>query len=399
MAHGRPAGTRGTRGLAITVGTLLVAGSSGCAEPPSDVGTDAAGQDTLIVSSAVACADCTIEVTHVARLGAVEDSVGPGDYVWGTRDTRGNFFVGPAVGGGSVLRYGADGRLDGLIGRAGEGPGEFRLVGAMVVGVGDSLHVFDRGWSNRSTFAPSGEYVSSTPLIPMGVDHLAYFSDGTMVVAGSSQTSSLVGYPAVVLRPDGQWQRPIGAVSPLVGTGQSTRDDSRSMGPGRDRTIWLAHFNRYRLEQWDLEGRLIRVLDRDAEWFQPWPGTAQLGSGLYEPPRPSLREVWQDDDGVVWTVTFVADAEWQPREDPGATAPGAEGGGVPEMDERDQIYDAIIEAIEPTTGSLLASTRVPYYLPRLAVPGLLIGRSGDGTGMVFVDFYEPRLLGRTNEGR
>lgn len=355
---------------------------------------DARGQDTLRVAGPSACEECRIEVTRLSRLGALQDSTGPANYVWVAENSSGSFYVSPAIGYDGFLRYSQDGRLAEKLGRRGEGPGEFSVAGAIAVGAGDTIYVFDRMSRRLIVLAANGAFVRETR-VWVQVDGIAWVAGGAMVVAGASSDPEMIGLPAHLINPMGIVVRSFGARDPVVDPRQ-TYGDVRSVGPGDDTHVWLAHLNRYQIERWRTTGEEDLVLVRDVGWFQAWASDALLGNPAYDRPRPTLRQVWQDEEGVLWAVSQVAASDW--------TARGKRPTGNPPMPSPDELplyYDAIIEAIDPEAGRVLATLRVPHvFFQRRGGGGggLVVGRSGDQTGLVYVDVWNVTLERREGGG-
>ena len=67
-------------------------------------------------------------------------------------------------GTGTIRMFGADGSLLWSAGRAGDGPGEYRLIEDVGVGPGDSIWVFDFGLRRFTILTFDGEAVRTVPL-------------------------------------------------------------------------------------------------------------------------------------------------------------------------------------------------------------------------------------------
>lgn len=64
---------------------------------------------------------------------------------------------------GSIRLFGADGRFVRPLSRAGEGPGEFRRIGALQLVAGDTLRVHDPWLTRVAYYAPDGRYAREDP--------------------------------------------------------------------------------------------------------------------------------------------------------------------------------------------------------------------------------------------
>jgi hypothetical protein len=108
-----------------------------------------------------------------------------------------------ANGGTHELRvYDAKGKWRQSIGRYGEGPGEFRSLGWLHLGAGDTLRTYDWSLLRISVFAPDGSFQRSTYLgAPgefVGVRPVGVLSDGGIVT--HTQNAVTINAPAGVHR-------------------------------------------------------------------------------------------------------------------------------------------------------------------------------------------------------
>ena len=65
---------------------------------------------------------------------------------------------------GSIRLFGADGRFVRQLSRTGEGPGEFRRIGALQLVAGDTLRAHDPWLTRVAYYAPDGRYAREQPL-------------------------------------------------------------------------------------------------------------------------------------------------------------------------------------------------------------------------------------------
>ena len=97
--------------------------------------------------------DCRIELEHVVRItDADEPGILPTSMVW-IQETEAGTFVSASFDGTQIAEFGPDGRLTGVIGRAGQGPGEFLRLRTLIPGPGDTL------------FRPTGSVSLTSPPI------------------------------------------------------------------------------------------------------------------------------------------------------------------------------------------------------------------------------------------
>jgi hypothetical protein len=162
----------------------------------------------------------------------------------------------------------------------------------------------------------------------------------------------------------------------------------RSLANGTSGRIWSATYHKYLVEEWDpSSGVRYRAFERVAEWFTPW----LFGTSVdfQTPPQPKLMGVFQDDGGLLWTVTLVAGESWKD--------------GLyrdPEWDneivvfDTELLYDSYIEAIDPATGRLLVSEKIPQSTAGFTNDGLLIGLRDPADDVPQIELWRPQLAGR-----
>lgn len=148
-------------------------------------------------------APLAFDSTPVVDLGRVLDD--PHQEFSGTvipvRLSDGRLVV--ANGGSHEIRmFDANGTWLKSIGRDGEGPSEFRSLGWLHLGVGDTLRTYDWSLLRISVFAPDGSFQRATYLgAPgefVGVRPVGVFDDGGIVT--HTQNAVTVNAPAGVLR-------------------------------------------------------------------------------------------------------------------------------------------------------------------------------------------------------
>jgi 6-bladed beta-propeller len=122
-------------------------------------------QTPVAITSDVACESCRLELTRVAVLGTAE---GPGALAGEpssvSRNSKGDLFVSQYVNGTEILVFDASGAHLETVGRAGDGPGEYRYIAKLVVGPIDSVYVFDNGGARLTVLAPDRSYARASQL-------------------------------------------------------------------------------------------------------------------------------------------------------------------------------------------------------------------------------------------
>ncbi len=321
------------------------------------------------------CTTCELRVTHMATLGSAADPDSPADerHRDVVHDARGRYFVRAGWPVNRILVYDTAGDLESVWGRGGEGPGEYNLIGQLLMLRGDSLGVLDRS-NLRLTVLDADGSVARTQLLPVQpyFEETAQLDDGTLVVAGGEHIAASTGYVMHVVRPDG-------SVSPFVPAG--TVDPFRPSAAKRrlaaaGTIVWAARPDRYEITEYAAAGTPLRVLKRVVDWFPDREVEGVVNDPAREPSYPYLTTVHVDDVGLIWTMARLADADWAPVDDVGSLS-------------REQRYDSIVEVIDPDRGVVLRSQRFPWYGHGFTNDGLIVSQREDALGVVVLDVWGP----------
>ena len=377
-----PSGLPHHPSLTLAILCVLIPGPRGAGRIPSGPRTPGTQRLTTLTESRDC--DCRIELTRVISLS---DSLHPGLFAYSPlvmRDSRGVWYATSNTDGlKQVGVFDPDGRLRKVIGRLGEGPGEFTHVNHIVVGSGDTLYVYDHSQLRRSVFDPGHEFVR-TERIPAYMRDMVPLPSGRMIVNSTIRTADGVHWPLHLVGADGGVLQTFGNE-----TASSRPDDSflelRAIAVDGDGMLWVAPRNAYELATYSMAGMRLeptnRRYGRQADWFPPW---TESSRGT-EPPRPNVKQIafGSEDPTLLWVLIIVADAEWAPVPPQRATR---------ELD--DSLYDSILEVIDLKSGSVLASRRFGTTLSRLTPQGLIPALRIDGANKVWMDVFTPTLQRR-----
>ena len=332
------------------------------------------------------CPTCTIELTPVATLGDEDDSVSIDYTATARRMARGDFVAG-SLFESTVVLYDSTGAQRSVYRRPGRGPGELADVSAIAVGPGDTVYVADGTNHRIAVLSPSLEFVREFTS-PIAAADLAILPDGRILIEGHHPTDpdrihlvSAEGEPLrsfaadpVVPRPFGE--RPSGGAMAAAITGDA---------------VWLAARNRLDVDRWTLAGERAAHLRARARWFEPWDSIP--ARAIVEMRPFSLVTVIQHSvaHDVLWLVAIAPDSTWKPS--PSATGAGehALAPATEFIDEVLRARDAIIAAIDPTTGAVIASYRSPDVLGAFAAPDLITRPRRTPEGGWAIDVLELQL--------
>lgn len=343
-----------------------------------------ASQDGLVTTLEPSECDCRIELTRVISL---TDSLHPGLFAYSPlvmRDSRGFWYATSNTDGlKQVGVFDQDGRLKKVLGGAGEGPGEFGHINHIVVGSGDTLYVYDHSLLRRTVFDPDHEFVRTDP-IPAFMRQIVPLPSALMVVNSSIATRERVGWPLHTIGPDGGVLHSFGADPPVSRPDRAVHED-RSIALDADGMLWVAPRNTYELSTYSAVSARFepanRLYRRQVEWFQPWTDRSPDGR-----PRPSVAQIAfaAEDPTLLWVLISVADPEWAPLRQPTRSS----------QELVDSLYDSILEVIDVTSGSVLASRRFGPTLSRLTFQGLIPALRIDDSHRVWMDIFTPTIHGR-----
>lgn len=222
------------------------------------------------------------------------------------------------------------------VGRSGQGPGEFRMImgsafrpdggldvidaAGRVVGFGPDLRV-DSHWV--TDFQPSWDVLR--------------IRGDSVLVAGYSRSSDLIGLAAHVFPSDGLRARSFGELAGTIAS-QDPYRMSRTVSASGDSAVWIAPLDRYQIELWSLDGERLRTIVGEVPWFDPLPEPKE-GSG---PPRGHFKSVLEED-GLLWIGASVPRDDWQ------ASPPSSLGGW----------YRTVVHVLDAESGVLLATHEFP----------------------------------------
>jgi hypothetical protein len=137
----------------------------------------------------------------------------------------------------------------------------------------------------------------------------------------------------------------------------------------------------YELHEWASPDSLVRTVRRDVDWF---PGGVWWTEGLYEeqPPGPHLIRIWEDEAGLLWVYSGVADADWTPNEVK-----------IPDPEWHRQNFDVVIEVLDSSREHVVASRTIDYMLGEVCGSPLMYAVEWTETGNTRTRVIRPRLEG------
>ena len=366
--------------VVLALGVIAGCGSDGAVDT-DDAPALTPAQQTI----AAGCPPCEVQLeTRVV----ITDSAGQGFIDSPTpiaqRDRAGRYYAAPQQSA-ELLVFDSTGVQVDLIGRRGQGPGEFEWIIPPAVGSGDSLLVWDGVLRRTAVYSPTLEFVRDYrfPFPPVYV-----FEDGSILVNQNIPDPDHIGYPLHVLAPDGEILRSFGQDPPEFRADRAAAY-SRALAVTGEGQIWTSPGQWLELELWDpWTGERIRELSTE------WPEFRIDESGGREADprryRPSTRVggLLHEPEGVLWVVLRAAAPDWEADYGPDEPIPRR---GIT-SDERERFYEWIVLAVDDASGEVLGEARFPHSL---RVPPASDFFMSDGRVVgehVEVEIWEPVLV-------
>jgi hypothetical protein len=326
-----------------------------------------------------------INIRHLVTLGT-EEGVGalssPPSSI--ATDSRGRWYVTAPYDAGEERAFVFDSSGEYLqrIGGIGEGPGEFQRADVVTVSAGDSLIIRDSRTGRVSVFSSDYEFVRTIRGVAP-YSRAIELGDGTFVVNNT-------GYPKPPLT---RFDRD-GAT---LGTfGETTEEFEplfeylrvvRVLTPGTGGRFWSAKYGfEYSITQWDSSGTAISRLSPEREWFPPY--DMAWGPAPDREPNAMIWGLWEDH-GLLWVVAQVSDPQWN-RGLGGSRR--VEGHEVYQVLDPTQVWDALIEVIDPASdGRIVHQRRFEDALYAVVGPGVLYSFQETELGFWLIDVWQVEL--------
>src|SRR5688572_825976 len=307
--------------------------------------------DTVITESA--CSKCSVDARHVISLG--DENEGQLDNVnAAARDTRGRYWVATQQRMHELLLFDAKGKFLRTVGRKGSGPGEFQGITALARRPNDTLHVFDHILRRWTVISPADKAIHTWNL-PASVAWDAVAVQNGMVVLNVNPEPRPPSAPLVLVDSTGI-RKSFGGDAGIVPGEDRPYLAWRKLSPSREGGVWSIPINEFRLEAWSFAGKKLKEIVRKPPPFERWLSPVAPGSG--RPSQSSVSALQQDDDGLLWVLLRVPDPRWRGTVEEVQTP---EGKTTVPTDPND-VYDTLVEVIDPASGTLLVSQRLQVDL-------------------------------------
>jgi len=210
------------------------------------------------------CARCSVELKPLGRLASNDSvSLSPSPNV--VRDKKGRLYV-MLRGYTQVGVFGANGKLQKLLGGKGRGPGEFSLISRIEIVRGDTLLVFDAMLRRVNVLSPTHEFVRFFPM-PVNAQDFAVVGSHYLIF-GDGKSPSSVGQPLHLFTAVGVHERSFGVEPTIVKPG--VRLPVWRIAPSLDlSSVWAAPLSVYEIAKLNERGQSDFTIVRRAAWFPP----------------------------------------------------------------------------------------------------------------------------------
>lgn len=348
---------------------------------PSGIGA----QEVLEVGSLPSCGQCRLELQHVLTL----DPRGPEGLLVGepasvARTPDGRLLVTQHQSPHELLVFDSAGGYHATVGRRGSGPGEYRGLEHVSLAENGEAVLVDNT-NGRITWLSTDLEVTRTERSPAPLVHRLMQVGPDRFIANASMAQG-TGLPLHSIDLESGQVRSFGTVLPVPRPGLPWAN-LRALALAGNGRVWSAYRTQYVLELWDTAGALVKTLARRTSWFQPYV-ERRVGSG--EPAQPWLMAIRENLEGQLLSLVTVPIDDYRrvlgpPRETPR--------GPRYDVSRKDQLFDTIVEVIDPETGELVASERLPQYLLDFLDDQHVYGYRLSPDGNPLIDVWRLRLVG------
>jgi hypothetical protein len=238
-----------------------------------------------------------------------------------------------------------------LVGRRGEAPGEIENAERAVVASHDSIWVIDG--SRKHVYTPDVRWVRTDRFRSIGDALVA--PDGRIAFSRRISTPDRAGYPLHIMRPDGDIVRSFGVERPeldprrLSAHGEDVATSMlRYIVPGGSDTFWTYNPNKFLLERYGFDGRLITRARHAMDGWYARASVTLPGLGEFKG-TPLYIVVESGEPDLLWLVYYVRNAKYRP----------ADSLYTPSDRERLSMVDVVVEALDTRSMGVIATGRFP----------------------------------------
>lgn len=308
---------------------------------------------------------CALQVEEVVTLG---DTTGATDGFVGRpaallQRPDGSFLLADRLDPGALKLFSPEGEFVRRVGRQGEGPGEYQIVQFLFLLPGDSVEVLDLGQQRSTVLTSDLRVARTTAAVPVAAEMLR-LNPSRYVITARINSPEQVGLPLHFVSPGEGIVNSFGA-EPMISEIRTSDLFYRQLAKGSQTDFWAAHLTAYILENYDDAGNLLTRLRREVAWFQPHDDFGSVAPD--NPPSPGVRALHVDENGYVWVLISVPDADWEAALTPVVSRFGGEAYDY----DPSSVYDTVIEVIDPKRSVVVGETTIDAVVRGFTPRGLM----------------------------
>jgi hypothetical protein len=347
----------------------------------------AAVQRPVVLSRDI-CQECDVSLMHVVTLGDLDGpgAIGPLSTIAMMADGR--YAVGSDVSDSEIVVFSPDGRTATVIGREGDGPGEFRFV-RWVRTFGGNLHVFDARARRHTVFSPHLQVFRTSSFMGSPLGGVVVVNDSTVVMNSHIRTRERVGFLLHVFDGSGNLTRSFAEEQTGYRFEAPGATYWRAVSSSSRGGVWSARMTSYRIDEWSLDGTLLRSFAGGAPWFVEHDGRSGAPDPS-KPPPPRILDIHEDGQDRLWVMIRVASPEWSDALRPSGSGAHPEMGAFT-IDDLNRAYDTIIEVIHVPSGSVVVSSRLQPALIEFVGADQVVSTTEDSYGVPRLDIWRVSL--------
>lgn len=350
----------------------------GCGSPRTD-------HHLAHVAMHFACDTCRIQMNPRYTIGEDTDPVAIMPFSRPILLSEGRVLIAPVGNAGQLALFDTAGELSRVLGRAGDGPGEYRNIQDIASLPDKRIVVLDH---RLTLLTPAFSTVASVAQ-PNGVRGVRLTTLGPQRMLLNSYGAA--GTPFYIVEVDSTMHF-AGGFGEHGDPGDPDALQYAISGDGSG-GFWAARrVYRYDIEHYDSTGQLIDSIVPTSRWFYHW----SLAEGAYRNPRadrplPRVAALWLDGRRRLWVIGITADVNWHPTAK--RLPPGRERGhyDLPSPNDQQQLYDTIIDVIDTQSRRVIASRRFDGVVAGMTQTGLAWMYVEEPSGSLQVQFIRLTL--------
>ena len=241
-------------------------------------------------------------------------------------------------------------------GRRGSGPGEFKVPTRLFIRADGHLVLLDPPQLRLSVLTAQARPVSTRRLPGKMAPEAVLLDDSILVYNASFNSPESIGFPFHTVGADGRIIRSFGP-EVEIRRPEDAVQLRRRLTPSRGTRFWAARELRYEITEWTATGQRVRTITRHPAWF---PGADQFeGATPSRPFTPFVTALRAADDDKLWVLIAVPGRNYVSGL--GSPTRGQDGVERYPIASHALYYDTVLEVIDLSSASVLASHRLPGY--------------------------------------